>query len=291
MSNIDSLIAVVKDELGAYDVGNVLDEDSMYRRIVLALKGFGNDITVEHEDVVRIREGKGRLPKNFYNIKSVQLCCPINYDRHGHDIEIHHVIDTQFYNLIHEIKNTWDSCDDCCKEQEAKVYRKELIYKENRKVTCNYEKGKHIRLVKGFIRNECAAECLRLTREDCHEEVSIVEDMMLANFNEGDVYIRYRGFLQDEKGDIILPETPNGNLEQYLEYDLKSKMAERLLGNEKATALSNLMPLWLQMRKDFRHNAQIELKMKSLQPDQLQRKIQYNNRRDFNRKSSPGRIC
>jgi len=286
MNNIESIMSVVRGKLSIYDIGNVLDEDDMYRTIILSLRSFGNDATEMHEDVVRIRNGKGKLPKNYYRLYEARLCCPINYDKHGKNIEIHNVLDTQYLSLIHELKTTWDSCDHCCTQDEAKVYKKELIYKENHKVTCNYEKGKYIRMVRGFVKNDCAAECLALKRNDCVEEVSVMQDMMYANFNEGDVYIKYKGFLMDEKGGLELIDTPNGNMERFIEYELLSEMSEKLMVNKEAqSALGQLLPLWMQKRDKYRHNASTELKMKSLQPKQLAKEIQMENRRYFDRNS------
>lgn len=279
MSNIDSIISVVKSQLSAYDVGNVLDEDHMYRTIVLSLKGFGNDATEMHEDIVKVKGGMAELPKNFYSLYEVRECCPDSYDNHGKDIEVHHVMDTQFYGILKELKTSWNTCENCCQTDEVNFYRKELIYKDNFKVTCNYRKGKPIRITKGMVRNDCAKACAGLTRSDCVEEVSVIQNKLYANFNEADLYIKYRGFLTDDTGSMLLIDTPNGSMERYIENNLKVEMAMILMGNkENVQGLATLLPIWMQEKEKYRLNASRELKMKSLNPDKITGKIESYNR-------------
>ncbi len=56
MNNIESLIAEVKSDFSKYADANLLDEDSMYRDIILGLKKFGNDIMELHETVVEVKD-------------------------------------------------------------------------------------------------------------------------------------------------------------------------------------------------------------------------------------------
>lgn len=282
MSNVNAIIATVSEELKKYDSFGVIDEDMMYRDIVLAVKNFGNDATVDYEDVILIENGRGQLPDNFYRLKEVRLAEPIAYSRQNKKASLHTVLGTKYYNLIHELKTSWNECDDCCKETEMKVFKKQIVEENVGIITCNYNRGRKLTLTKNTIKKYCD-KTYNFTPE-CLEEVSISGNTITANFPKGDVYIKYSGFPLDEDGEFDFEDTPNGNLETFLEYHLKTRIAERLilLG---VSGLQNLLQFFEEKRRVAKKLTSNELKIRSLQPKQLINKIAIENRRNYDRYS------
>lgn len=284
MSNIDGIISLVKEQLSKYDTMNVLDEDLMYRDVVLAVKSFGNNATIDFEDVIQVENGMGKLPDNFYRLYEARLCSPIAYERNNKEFEIHTVMDTQYYNLIHELKTSWNECEDCCKETDMRVFKKELVFKENRKITCNYHKDELLILTKPTLKNYCENGCINYHPE-CTKEISIHNGTRLtANFKEGDVYIKYKGFPLDEEGNFDFEDTPNGHIEKFLEYDLKVNCAERL-ASRGVTDMLNMLQYFSQKRAINKKLATNELKLKTLQPKQFANRMELMNRQEYEKLS------
>jgi hypothetical protein len=89
--------------------------------------------------------------------------------------------------------------------------------------------------------------------------------------------MQYYGLPVDEDGNIEIPDTPNGHLETYLEYHLKRRLAERLMGNNDAQGLQNLYQVYTQQESVALRNASTELKMTKLKPNFFKR-MKYVNK-------------
>jgi len=281
MSNVDSVVAQIKEYFRKYDNFGVIEEDDLYRSAELAIKKLGNNATIIYEDVLKVKNGISSLPKNFYRLREIRTCEPIAYNRNNRKVELHTVMNTEFYNLIHELKTSWNECEDCCKEKDMRVFKKEIVMKEDLSVTCNYRKGHKVILTKPTIKNYCDKMYGEMSPE-CGIEVSIIKNKINANFNEGDLYIKYRGFPVDENGNIDFEETPNSSIEPYLEYTLKTDMCERLIAMG-VQGLSNMLTYYDQKRKINKHNAETELKFNSLDPTQMINRVVADNQANYNR--------
>jgi hypothetical protein len=78
--------------------------------------------------------------------------------------------------------------------------------------------------------------------------------------------MQYYGLPVDENGNIDIPETKNGHLETYLEYYLKRRIAERLLGNNDAVGLSNMYSVYKREEQLSLRKASSELKLTNIKP-------------------------
>lgn len=279
MSNVESIVSIVKEYFRKYDNFGLIDDDDLYRIAELSIKELGNNATIIYEDVIKIKNGIGTLPNNFYRLQEARTCEPLAYERNNKDYEIHTVMSTEFYNLIHELKTSWNECEDCCKDKEMKVFRKEVVLKENFSVTCNYNKGHRLMLTKGTIKNYCDKMYGNMTPE-CGHEISIHGRKMDASFSEGDVYIKYKGFPLDENGNIDFEETPNNSIERYIEYALKKDVAERLTALN-VQGVSNLLTYFAQEARIYKKKAENELKFNSLNPTQLINRIVLDNQNNY----------
>lgn len=294
-SNIDSLIAEVQSDLSKYDDASLLDEDSMYRDIIKGLKRFGNDIMEIHEGVVEVENGYAELPVGFYSLYFAYLCDPLGYKSTcDTEEELHDLQDSGFYKERTIYSRKWSECDACCETLEENVVRENLYFKRKKVAEFYYDNPTLLTLGKTFNKNKCHAKCRNKFIQDNPNEIVITSrDMLQANFEEGTIYMMYYGLPVDEEGEIDIPETKNGHLETYLEYHLKRRCAERLLGNNDAQALANLYQVYRAEEQIALKNASNELKMKSITPESLKRlkrlnrleSLQYESalvRRDLN---------
>ena len=270
MSNTQALIEEIKSEFSKYDDAGLIDENSMYRDIVQGLKRFGNDVLEIHETVVEVKDGEAKLPENFKSLYLAYLCTPLGYTTDGPEIENHSLQTSLFYKEKVIRSNKWSECEACCNEQEENIIRENLYFNGNQ-VSFYYHQPRLLKLGKSFNKTNVHAKCRNKIVRDNPEEIVITGYRLKANFNEGDIYMQYLGLPLDEEGRINIPESYNGHLETYLEYYLKVRMAERLMGNNDAVGLSNLYSVYKQESQIALRNASNDLKMGTINPQSLKR--------------------
>jgi hypothetical protein len=272
-SNVEALIAEVKSDLSKYADASLLDEDSMYRDIILGMKRFGNDIMELHETMVEVEEGFATLPDNFYSLYLAALCSPRGFaPTCDTEVEFHDLQSSHFYVERTKYTNKWNECDSCgCEDLSENVIRENLFFKKKKVAEFYYDQPQLLSLGKTFNKNNCHSKCRNKLVKDNPNQIVIVKFRLQANFNEGDIYLQYYGLPLDENGNIDIPESKNGHLEEYLEYRLKRKAAERLIGNNDATGLQNLYQVYRGEEQVNLKNASNELKMRSITPESMKR--------------------
>lgn len=273
MNNIDSLIAEIKSDLSKYADAGLLDEDSMYRDAILGMKRFGNDIMELHETVVEVKDGYATLPDNFYSLYLAALCNPKGYVKTcGDDVEFHDLQSSHFYVERTKFNNKWNECESCqCETLEENVIRENLYFKKKKVAEFYYDQPQLLSLGKTFNKNNCHSNCRNKLIKDNPNQIVIVNFRLQANFNEGDIYTQYYGLPVDENGAINIPESKNGHVEEYLEYRLKRKAAERLIANNDAVGLQSMYSVYKSEEQVSLRNASNELKMRSITPESMKR--------------------
>lgn len=263
MSNTEALIEEVKSDLSKYDDAGLLDRSSMLRDITLGLKRFGNDVMEIHETLVEVVEGEAKLPDNFKALYFAYECEPAGY-KTSPDVEEHSLQQSYFYTEKTERSREWNECDDCCENIKETTIKENLYFKQNKIAERHYRKPRLLTLGKSFVRSACHKQCRNRVVRDNPNEIVIMGTTLQANFSSGHVYMQYYGLPVNENGTVEIPETFNGHLEEYLEYRVKRKSAERLMGNNDAVALSNLYGVYKGQEDVLLRKASNELKMGKL---------------------------
>ena len=260
MSRLDELILEVKSKLKKYDEAGLIDEISMRRDALKALKRFGNSIGTMTEGTVEIVDGIGYLPDNFISLYMAILCEPHAYTYTG---EIDALQTSYFYKERVIESSTWNECESCCQSKTENVIR-ENLYFNGGSAQFVYKNPTLLKLGRSFEKSKMHLRCRNRVVKDNPNEISIIGSKIQANFNSGHIYLQYYGLPTDEDGQPDIPETFNGELETYLEYHLLRRCAEDLLANSDAMAgLASLYPVYKQEEVSARDNASNELKMLS----------------------------
>lgn len=264
-NNVDALITEVKSQLSKYDDAGLIDDTSLYRDITLGLRRFGNDIAVLQEKVLFVKDGLTKLPDSFFSLFGAYLCNPKGFETKGKFPQDNLINSVMYRERTIETKK-WSDCDASCENITENVVRENLYYNGQPYGAFVYENPTLLKLGKTFLRQNCHKDCRNKVVHDNPNEIVIHNFTLQANFNEGYVYIQYYGLPVDEEGNINIPDTPNGHLEMYLEYFLKRRLAERLMGNNDALGLQNLYQVYSQQENITLRNASTELKMTNLKP-------------------------
>lgn len=283
MNNVDAIIAQVKSDLSKYDDSGLINEDALYREIVLAMKSFGNDASELQETVLDVKNYEAELPEGFFTLHVAALCEPIAY---WQDPNIKHLQDSQIFTERTECNRKWDECENCCETFETKVIVENLYIEGKEAAKFYYGNPRVLTLGRSFKKDRCIRSSLNLHAPECSDEINITGSTLQTNFKEGSVYFRYYGLMLDEDGNIDVPDTANGNLEYHLEYRLKAKTAEILIANGDAHQLAQLYPTYIQQANLYRRKASNEFKMKALTPKNMS-KLSIRNRLESLRFESP----
>lgn len=262
MEKIDNMIEEISSDLQKYDDAGLIDKNKVYRDIIFSLRKFGNDVCVITDGVVEIKNGKGKLPDNFFALNVAYLCEPSHVKT---NIERHYLQKSMFYSERVNYKNTWNECDSCCNDVSESIIKENIYLKDLGNVEFSYKNPQMLRVAKTSF-GKCNSGCRNKFVKDNPNEISINETTISANFSDGYIYIQYYGFPIDEEGNIDMPETSNGELEMYVEYYCKRRLAERLIANNDAQGLSNMYSIYRQEEAQRLRKATYNLKMSKISP-------------------------
>jgi hypothetical protein len=242
----------------------------MYRDTVKALKKLGGDVMSLQETMIDLKNGQHTLDIGFYSLYVAYLCEPDGYIKTCSDVEQHTLLDSLVYKERTEKTTTWSECDPCCETISESVIRENIYVEGKPSAQFRYRNPTLLSLGKGLIRSsECYAGCRNRLVKDNPNQIDIIERTLQANFKEGHIYMQYYGLRKEDDGTISVPDTPNGSVESYIEYHLKMKLAERLIGNGEGQGLTQMYPIWSQKESIERGNAKAELRMTKLTPKAL----------------------
>jgi len=272
--NAQALIEEVKNSLRKYSDAGLLDENSLYRDIVLGLKRFGNDVMTLQETVLEVKSNEARMPQGFFSLSAAWLCEPMNYTHENP--EIHSLQSSFFYKERIEKDIKWSECDACCNDVTERIVRENVYFNGSKIGHFNYKNPQLLSLGKTFKKSACHSQCRNLFVRDNPNEIIINGTTLSANFKEGNIYMKYYGLPLDEEGDIEIPDSPNGHLETYLEYYLKRRAAEDLISNNDAIGLQSMYSVFASNESVALRNATNELKLTKITPRTLKRIARLN---------------
>jgi len=126
----------------------------------------------------------------------------------------------------------------------------ELIQIVNSSQTRVYKQFLPLRMIAGQgVGQDCPNVCQ--TGRHVISEGSIKGGFLFTNFNDGTVYLNYQGQMEDENGNLMVPD--HDLLNEYYEYALKQRILENLFLN--GEDVSQRMSLMEQRLKAARNNA------------------------------------
>lgn len=225
------ILSRIKKRFKSYDSVGLIDDLEVYDWYLESVKKFGALPYELYEEVLEVKNGQAKLPDGFRKLVLAVKCEPHTYKTE----EKEHLQESRFWRERHEKIATWNSCDDCCVEESEKFIVEKLYYKGH-ECKYYYNKPTPLRLTEGINRKMCTSDCANFSVKRSPFEINIIKGKILqANFNEGNIFIRYRGFEEDEDGFVIIPDTFNGHLEKYVEDYICLNLILSLIENNDAT--------------------------------------------------------
>lgn len=262
---INEFIAEIESDFSIYAETGDIDRVTIKRIVLNELKAFGNNILTDQEAVVDISNSRGKLPENFRSLWLAMKCDPYAVEYKDEDRD---TLQQSYY-----WKKRIES--DCYWDENLKDYRKgcdkiitEEVYYHDAHIKFHYKNPTFLTLTKGFNKSLCTKDCVNTRpgiRNTSPHEIGITNGYVNTNFSEGTIYIQYKGFEQDENGDVVIPETWNGKLIKYLEWYIKYRITINLLEkNVKPDSLKPLLELYRQESESARAQALTESKFNKI---------------------------
>lgn len=279
MSNFDNILANIKIDFEKYDAAGFINEEKLYQDAVRATKRFGNDMALVYDVMIEVKNGKADLPENFQSMQLAYKCEPVGYKSEEDTKSL--LFSSIYYERI-ESTASWSECESCCDEQKESIISENVYLDSGKKVTFYYNSPTLLRITKSPTSGKygCQAQCknMYVHANETPYHMRIERNQIHFNFEEGHIFFRYFGLPLDDNGNVDIPTSPNGHLEEYVELHLKRKLIERLMiNNDAQPGLPNLYAVVQQQEQVSLRNAANELKMMALTPQHL-KKVKKANR-------------
>lgn len=260
---VEDYIIELKSSLRSFDKRDLIDEVSIYKWVEIALKKFGGDITMRKEAVVDVKRGQARMPGDYFDLILAFKCDFKGYEVPEGDKVIPELQNTIAWKERTERSYRWCSCDECCKDECEKVIVEKFyinVHDRDHEVRCYYDRPIMLGLAKPMLRDSCLSKCRNKVVKDSPYEINIVNGFLYANF-DGPIYMQYRSLPFDGESNIIIPDTPQGLVLDYVDNFVKMRFFEELMYNAEAQGAADLFKLYAQQDLVKLKNAKTELKM------------------------------
>jgi len=218
------MTAEISNALKQYDEAGLLDYISIEQWIRNAMKEFGNNILSGYEKVIPIISSKGTLPGNHHSLMEAVKCDMEGYHCEGKKAK-RHLQASIFYNqrtevTVYDQKPPERSC--------TKLIREDIYFEDKtEKATLYYNNFQPLKLVGHYKKDTLDKRCPNRRQNSSHE-FSINGTQVHTNFSEGSIFIRYKGF-EEEDGELIIPDIQRNKLQEYIKYTCIRRTLESLL--------------------------------------------------------------
>jgi len=286
MVTFDQFIAEIETIFANYAETGDIDRISVKGWVITLLRGLGKNICDKRESIVEVRDSRALLPENF---KSLILALKLEpTDNFTHSERRAVPIREYITNPV-----IWDGINEeyIVNNCESSLVTEKLII--GGECVNNYYNYEWLSIVKGMQKDTLDTNCYNINpqiRDTCPHKISITNRALNANFKTGKIYLQYNTLPSDADGEVVIPEITTGDIKLYIENEIKIKIAENLiLNNKNAQGAGTLLALWRQDRRLLEVKARSESNWSGLS-ENWDKKILGKNQQNRNLYDLPGQI-
>jgi hypothetical protein len=253
--SFDQFVAEIETSLSNYADSNDIDRQSIKTWLIQALRKFGKNICEKNETVVEVKNKRALLPEYF---KSLTIALKVDTA----PIEGKEQKQLVYEKTFIENEAIWDVLtlnyvQNYC---ETKITTEKIF--ANKESHAIYD-IQPLSLEDHINKDTLDVDCINLhpsIRNNYPNRISIVNRTLNTNF-DGLVYLKFNS-LPELDGEVGLPLISNGAILEYLDNEIKWRIAENLIANNKASqGLTQLYPTWKGESTKLFILAQAEAKM------------------------------
>lgn len=275
------IVAEIKTKLKVYDQQGLLDDISINNWIKENIKEFGGNIMNEYQIALRVEKGRAKLPDNFWALKAAVKCEQEGYVEAKTEKHAQRRISYLEWTEIDDYYN-WLEGKPCKEDEDTKYITETLFFQvPNKAYTFYYKQPQQLYLIPHVYTVRCDANCPNLTCESEYE-ISIDENhnYIHTNFNDGFIWLWYKGLPCDESGDLVIPSTDRDKLKNYIVYFAIVRTLQDLLLSEDDPNIFNKLQVFQPLMDEYYYAAKSESISKGLLG--WSKKLINNNRRVTN---------
>ena len=217
----NDLLSDVLNDLSSLDQENQIEASQLIKVAMRVSYDLGLRVQMTKERLLEVEKGKVRLPDDF-NVMNYAMICGEHtvaqiLPQGTHTESLNPVVPkyTAFpdsTNCNQKVCLEWNKDQPCITQKintETRTYK--LMYQ--------------IKFVNSkFI--DCDCPNLKYT---CFDEAYIKDNFIWTNFDCANLYINYQGTLEDDQGNLLVPDHPM--LNEYYEYAIKQRIIENQIMN------------------------------------------------------------
>lgn len=278
------IVAEIKNKLKVYDQQGLLDDISINNWIKENIKEFGGNIMNQYEMVLRVEKGRAKLPDNFWALKAAVKYSSMGFSKAEPEMakQAQRRISYLEWTDIKDYYNYLEGKP--CKEDGDTSYITETLFFEvpQESYSFYYNMPEQLSLIPHTYTVNCEADCPNLIWE-CENQISIDENhnYLTANFNDGFVWLWYKGLPCDEYGELVIPETDRDKLKNYIVYFAIVRTLQDLLLSEDDPNVFNKLQVFQPLMEEYYYAAKSESVSKGAVG--WSTKLINNNRRNTNK--------
>ena len=259
--SLEQFTAEIETSLSNYSDSNDIDRQSIKTWVIQALRKFGKNICEKNETVVEVKNSRALLPEGF---KSLTFAVKVKTKPFTDEESKQLILERKYIENPAQFDiSTMDYVVNYC---ETKIVTEKVYSNIEPPKFYGYEL---LALSPHINKDTLDTNCFNLhpTIASKPNEINIVNRTLNSNFKEGFIFLRYNS-LPEIEGEIAIPQFSTGEIYDYIENNVKWKLAENLIGNNKnASGLKELYSTWKQQERPMLHAAQCESKMSGLSPN------------------------
>lgn len=199
--NTSQLFSKIKRRLKNYDIVGLIDENNFPEYVSEVLKELGVSALKEEEVILRIKNRKACLPKDFEQLYAAYKCTSEKKtdQRHLQNISVFE------YDITTEVFGRKNGCDIKCECDEDIIERVVLKqFVNDRYISSCYVNPILLRLSPN-VRGKCSEDCLNLISSSQYE-ITIDNDTIYTNFDDDAILFKYFAFPLDDDGLPMIPD-------------------------------------------------------------------------------------
>lgn len=267
MTLLSELIAELESTFQIYTDSGDIDRISIKTWVISCLNEMGKNICEKREAFIPISNSQGNLPDTFKSLILALNLEPLGYNIFG---DRQRAEDSFIYRQrILQPAYFDDVTNEYVPTGNSKILTEKIVM--NDQPTELYYKPQLLSVVKGFKKDSFDVDCLNLhpsIKNSYPWNISINRRTIQTNFKEGNVYIQYNSFpINDEDGEIVIPQFSTNSIYIYIENYCKIKIAEDLIikNNNPAPGLPQLLQTWVGQNRQLYLQAKSESNWSGLQ--------------------------
>ena len=260
----NEFLSEFKNSMKQYDRSNLIDDITVYTWVLDGISHFGLMPTINNKKIINIKNKKGSLPDGFKSLKLALKCEPYGYYTEEDSKDLLQSIYT--YTVKTTDTTSWNSCDPCDTTScESTIVEKTYLH-TGKPIEFYYRNPQLLSLTPYIKKEVCDKDCVNFKVKNSKYEININGKTIYTNFKEGNIFIVYRGYEEDDEGFVIIPDTNQGYLKTYIEYFVKRRIIEDIIGNsDNSTNEMALYQMYQSQEMQYFSLSKTELKFKDIE--------------------------